>query len=709
MVDVYGQRPGIPPKTIEEARNLEQRPLAVKGVTMGDAREFAQLLNAYYLAAIQRDAKTQRYLRATILASAVVAAGSMLFDSHLDLIKGAGLVGGMTFAAGQSIAWSERRKILDIGMQATACLYEAADNSGLTTSEVERLAKLYFRAQESQSYLIDGIERLRSDVDFHLAEGDAKIASGLSASEKKDMKKKREIVNFYMKSVEKLADAAMDDTSKEMAPYARRMKSIERNARVLVNRNLDVLRRINFELMKLEPDLATFTRNIRNTLSQGMSAVSGLPAGPLKVAETVEKPKDTATGGVIQGLVSKARELAIKGPETLKDALAKLDETLTLSESASLFQSATAARKEIEALKLSAQCLKTARDHFRRLTKSGLDIDLSVPQDFMESCTLALPNRSLRFEPASKTVSLDSKKTGQFKVIGGLAPHEAQPFDDGMIKITGKRILRGNVSVISFEALAPGETRIAVTDSTDLSADMAVMIKPKSGRKKVKKSCPEECPCVVDERKQNRDGKTKDQVKLLQSVLLSLKYLVNDKGEVLKDPVTAIDGDMGPVTRGGICRFQAANGLKPVNAKITPVVWKLISEKSKDGTVTDAYHPYEFSAKINKRTLRELKQSLEKVLAQQARIFEDEDLGKYAFDKKTREAIAKCRAKLKANTPLLGKAVDWRKPGPDGKKSKLKVELEGQLDARLHQEVLEAAEKIAALPENPENPGNPGN
>jgi len=48
LVDVSDQRPGVRPASFEAAAAADERPIAARGVTMSDARDFAQLLHDYY-------------------------------------------------------------------------------------------------------------------------------------------------------------------------------------------------------------------------------------------------------------------------------------------------------------------------------------------------------------------------------------------------------------------------------------------------------------------------------------------------------------------------------------------------------------------------------------------------------------------------------------------------------------------------------------
>ncbi|MCG8683467.1 MAG: peptidoglycan-binding protein [Desulfobacterales bacterium] len=656
---------------------------------MGEAREFSQLLHEYYGAVIRRDVSDQEIIKGTILASAVVATGGLLFDSHLDLIKGAGLVGGTMFAAGNSVAWSERRKILDIGMQATACLYEAADNTGLTTTEVETSAQYYFRGQQSQTLLISGIDRLGSAVKLHRAALSASIAQAENegkSTEVTEKKRLRDEIRFYLKAVETHANIELDSTSNEMAPYTGPMRSIERNARAMVNQTLDIQRQINLELLKLEPDIATFTNNIRGSLQQGMSAISGLPQGGLPVSEDETQPSSGAAQG---DLPETAKDLNLDQPTSLEHALEKLNEALIKMSP----EETAATREEIDALITTAKHMEATRSHLRRLTRIGFEKYLTVPENFMGSCTLTLPHRSLRFVPGSLALTLDKEsKVYEFKVIGGLAPHKALPLDDSKIKIEKVQQRRQNTSIVYFKALASGETRIAITDSRDLSADMVVKVKtPKEPALDVS-SCPDKCPCDVDESKQNRDGRSETDVKRLQGILLAEKKLMDGEGQIIADPIKVIDGTMGPVTRAGICRFQKEHNLNPIDGKITQAVWSTLTGKFKDGIANGAEHPYEFSTLIDKNTLKELKGNLVKVLAKPPGHFTQVELDAYEFDENTRQAIAEYRATLDSG---FKEAKGWQRKNKAGELiPEMEVPLAQQLDKILHEKITKAAETL---------------
>jgi len=657
LVDVSDQRPGVRPASFEAAAAADERPIAARGVTMSDARDFAQLLHDYYGATSRGEVQTQKRLRDSILASTVVAAGGLLFDSHLDLIKGAGLVGGSAYAAGQSVAWSERRKTLDLGMQATHCLYSAADNTGLTSVDVNMLAEHYMRARHAQSLLLQNVTRLQRRVDVHAA---ALRAAGKSADA------------ATLEALTAAIDAAIRERVAESGRlsvrHAAAMHDLEVASRKMVNRTLDIQRRINLELARLEPDLVAFTRNIRDALGTGFNAISGMP---LK-SDEVDVKSGTEAEGEAQGFAIKG----VRGGQsmTLEESLDELDNRVAGTGLPN--REAVAATRAVTAqIRSGLTTLDAAMDHFRAIDAAEYVIDLTVPTNFMNDCSLVIPDRALTFSPPSKKVTLEGDEAVfEIKVIGGVAPHEARSFDESKLTVGTPRRVRENASVIEITALAEGTASISVTDSTTLSADYPVtVVKKAAGGPDADGRCPAGCNCEDT----STDGLAQFQLMELQAGLLALGHFKDAGGKQVEDPLLAIDGRMGPMTRGAICAFQKAEGMATQDGKVTNAVTTAMQAKYPDGAAKGAVHPYEFTKKLDKGGLAELKQALKD--GSHATL-SDADLSAFEFDAGTRKGIAAARDALKVAAP-----EDWRSEAD--RATAPAVPLEEQLDAELHREL----------------------
>ncbi len=89
--------------------------------TPTEVREFAYLLAKEYRSVLFGDDKEQEKAHNAILAMGVVASGALLATPvHSDLLKGAGLISASTYVATSSVPWSERRRVLSVGL--VSCL-----------------------------------------------------------------------------------------------------------------------------------------------------------------------------------------------------------------------------------------------------------------------------------------------------------------------------------------------------------------------------------------------------------------------------------------------------------------------------------------------------------------------------------------------------------------------------------------------------------
>ncbi|MEG3638521.1 hypothetical protein [Magnetococcus sp. PR-3] len=628
------QRQGEHGADVTEYGGLPQ----TRGVTIGEAQEFARLLQLRYDTAIRGQAKDQEEVRLALTGLAAGAVGAVLFDSDDDVLKGLGLAGGTLYTINQAVVDNQRRGIYTRGVEALGCLVEAVDKSGLSTSRVQNAMSAVRDAREARQSFRRALWELR-DINAAQSSDMARMISQLQSGVPVPENQKN--AHFWQDEVRQLAGVQssvqgliqaikssgnlwISDQQERNRDLEATVDGIESYAKILVTKTFHVQMAINQELSRLEPDQTRYLNELRGHLqggfvtTNGRDAMSGLrnPFGNVWKADGTVLSLMETRNAMAKTLLAlgELRARGLKTPEVRGDmaALERVNQAVVQVDGA--FDRMIAAQQELQFGTISFD------------TSSALFADCSLDIENGHVLRLMPPQVVLELEP--NALELVSKKV---LISGGRAPYLAVSDNDGLVVVERMDPLAENKGwmMLRIAVDRPHTTNVTVVDNKGTPQILKIIIPRaevqhlRTGRTPVvAKATRQTTPSVRDDldscltrNKGNylrRSGGYYTKGWLVQDIRRLQR--IADKAPGLGQDVR-IDGLMGSKSWNAICQLQDLYGER-VTGKLGRSELGRYEQRLEitEPIVPGALSPFEFSPRFDGVLLKQFQSNLKEQL-----------------------------------------------------------------------------------------------
>ncbi|MBP5858875.1 hypothetical protein KAJ83_17785 [Marivibrio halodurans] len=393
-------------------------------LTIRQSGALARKMEALYLAQVRDDVAEQRAAQTGILGLIAAAAGLIAYDAHNDYLIGAGLAGGLFYAAQSSQPIGIRRMFYEKAMEGFACVAERADTLGADTA-IHTFQQTHANLQRASERLLilwpkveTALSRIPAPPGETAANGTAESGTDDKACTIKGVKDIRERIGEDAKDY-------LRKTGEARRQHGEALTKLNELAATLSGTTWAIQRQTTLALAKAEPDFVAYIAGIQNSFGTGFTNISGLNAPVTAKASGIE-------GIPLFTEQEKGTNNEAAGNATLKDIREKCEDapatSKALDKAIALAKSLTPIYSEID-------------ENLLRLTALG-DVTLrptDISTDDIAACKASIGDTgAIAGLTASPDVlrieASEPKKTANLVLEGGTPPYSLVPTDTAAIE-----------------------------------------------------------------------------------------------------------------------------------------------------------------------------------------------------------------------------------------------------------------------------------
>lgn len=402
-------------------------------LTIRQSGALARKMEALYLAQVRDDVAEQRAAQTGILGLIAAAAGLIAYDAHNDYLIGAGLAGGLFYAAQSSQPVGIRRMFYEKAMEGFACVAERADTLGADTA-IHTFQQTHANLQRASERLVSQSPKVETALSRIPAPPPKTAESGdeTASCTPNDVTDK---VNAARNRISTVSQTYLQIIGAVRLDHGAALTKLNELAATLSGTTWAIQRQTTLALAKAEPDFVAYIAGIQKSFGAGFTNISGLNA-PV-TAEAVQPGGAAFEKMGHMGAISESRLQLMNADDELSD-LKNIREAC---------KGERATRRALDNAIEAAGALSPIYEHIHedllRLTALG-DVTLrptDISTDDIAACKASIGDTGaiagLTASPNVLRIEA-SEKTANLVLEGGTPPYSLVPTDTEAIEAESK-------------------------------------------------------------------------------------------------------------------------------------------------------------------------------------------------------------------------------------------------------------------------------